>query len=232
LAILKSGKNVFITGPAGSGKTFILSRYIEWLAQAGIIPAVTASTGIAATHLNGITIHSWTGMGVHEDFSENEIKELTKRGYLRQRFLNTQVLVIDEISMLAHYQLDLADRLFRAFKRIDAPFGGIQVVLCGDFSNCRRSSGSQSKKMRILLKEKFLCSRVCSAKKKPVIPEVRDLLTIPESGLNLTLRSVIWKNSTAPAMTNSWRRLTRSEITRSEKESGVTCRAGSMLKFR
>ena len=133
MAILKSGKNVFITGPAGSGKTYLLNRYIDWLAQAGIIPAVTASTGIAATHLNGITIHSWTGMGVHDDLSESDVKELTKRGYLRQRFLRTQVLVIDEISMLAHYQLDLADRLFRAFKRTDAPFGGVQVVLCGDF---------------------------------------------------------------------------------------------------
>ncbi len=133
LRILKSGKNVFITGAAGSGKTFLLNRYIDWLAQGGINAAVTASTGIAATHLNGITIHSWTGMGVHDDLSEAEIKEITKRGYLRQRFLNTQVLVIDEISMLAHYQLDLADRLFRAFKRTDAPFGGVQVVLCGDF---------------------------------------------------------------------------------------------------
>lgn len=133
LAILKSGKNVFITGPAGSGKTYLLNRYIDWLAQAGIIPAVTASTGIAATHLNGITIHSWTGMGVHDDLSESDVKELTKRGYLRQRFLRTQVLVIDEISMLAHFQLDLADRLFRSFKQIDAPFGGVQVVLCGDF---------------------------------------------------------------------------------------------------
>jgi len=111
----------------------VLNRYIKWLVQAGIRIAVTASTGVAATHLDGITIHAWTGMGVHSDLSEAEIKELLKRGYLRQRFLNTQVLIIDEISMLGHCQLDLADRLFRAFKRCDEPFGGIQVVLCGDF---------------------------------------------------------------------------------------------------
>ena len=133
LEILKSGKNAFITGPAGSGKTFLLNRYIDWLKSCGINAAVTASTGVAATHLNGITIHSWTGLGVREELSERDIKELVKRGYLRRRFLGTSVLVIDEVSMLAGYQLDLADQLFRAFKQIDAPFGGVQVVLCGDF---------------------------------------------------------------------------------------------------
>lgn len=133
MAILMSGRNVFITGPAGSGKTFLLNRYIGQLADLGVSVAVTASTGIAATHLNGITIHSWTGMGVREELSGGDIKELVKRGYLRRRFLNTQVLVIDEISMLAHYQLDMADRIFREFKQIDAPFGGVQVVFCGDF---------------------------------------------------------------------------------------------------
>jgi len=133
LEILKSGKNAFITGPAGSGKTFLLNRYIDWLKSCGINAAVTASTGIAATHLNGITIHSWTGLGVREELSDRDIKELTKRSYLRRRFLGTAVLVIDEVSMLGGYQLDLADQLFRAFKQIDAPFGGVQVVLCGDF---------------------------------------------------------------------------------------------------
>jgi hypothetical protein len=133
LEILKSGKNAFITGPAGSGKTFLLNRYIDWLKSCGINAAVTASTGVAATHLNGITIHSWTGLGVREELADRDIKELVKRGYLRRRFLGTSVLVIDEVSMLGGYQLDLADRLFRAFKQIDAPFGGVQVVFCGDF---------------------------------------------------------------------------------------------------
>lgn len=133
LEILKSGKNSFITGPAGSGKTFVLNRYIDWLKAAGVNAAVTASTGVAATHLNGITIHSWTGMGVRDELLPRDAKELVKRGYLRRRFLRTSVLVIDEISMLAGRQLEMADQLFRAFKQIDAPFGGVQVVLCGDF---------------------------------------------------------------------------------------------------
>ncbi|MCU0653260.1 MAG: AAA family ATPase [Candidatus Pacebacteria bacterium] len=131
--ILKSGKNAFITGPAGSGKTYLLNRYIGWLKDCGINAAVTASTGIAATHLGGITLHSWTGLGVREELTESDAKDLVKRGYLRRRFLGNSVLIIDEVSMLAGNQLDLADRLFRLFKQVNAPFGGVQVVLCGDF---------------------------------------------------------------------------------------------------
>ncbi|NCB08925.1 MAG: helicase, partial [Bacteroidia bacterium] len=108
MEILKSGKNAFITGPAGSGKTFVLNRYIDWLKASGANVAVTASTGIAATHLDGITIHSWTGMGVRDSLSKAEVKDLLKRGYLRRRFLRADVLVIDEISMLSRIQLDLA----------------------------------------------------------------------------------------------------------------------------
>lgn len=133
MAILKSGGNVFITGPAGSGKTFALNRYIDWLKMSGANVAITASTGIAATHLNGITFHSWTGMGVRDSLSRAEMKDLLKRGYLRRRFSRVDVLVIDEISMLSRTQLDLADLIFREFKQTDAPFGGIQTVLCGDF---------------------------------------------------------------------------------------------------
>lgn len=133
IAILKSGKNAFVTGPAGSGKTFVLRRYIDWLKDCGANAAICASTGIAATHLDGITIHSWTGMGVRDAVSKSELKDLLKRGYLRRRFSRVQVLIIDEISMLGAAQLDLADLLFREFKQIDAPFGGVQTVFCGDF---------------------------------------------------------------------------------------------------
>nr|MBP9802577.1 AAA family ATPase [Patescibacteria group bacterium] len=63
LDILKMGHNVFLTGAAGAGKTHVLNQYIKLLKQNGIGVAVTASTGIAATHLNGLTIHSWSGIG-------------------------------------------------------------------------------------------------------------------------------------------------------------------------
>ncbi len=131
--ILKRGNNVFITGAAGSGKTFLLNRYIEYLKQNNIGAAITASTGIAATHINGMTIHSWTGLGIRDSLDEQTLKDLKERYYLKSRYKKAEVLVIDEISMLHHYRLDLVDNLFREFKQNTLPFGGAQVILCGDF---------------------------------------------------------------------------------------------------
>jgi len=133
LNILKQGHNAYITGPAGSGKTYLLNQYIEYLADKKVDTAVTASTGIAATHMNGVTIHSWSGMGIKEKITKHDIKDLLKRNYLRDNIMPAKVLIIDEISMLHAWQLDAVDRICRAFKKIEQPFGGIQVILSGDF---------------------------------------------------------------------------------------------------
>ena len=133
LDILKLGKNVFITGPAGSGKTFVLNQYIKYLKSNGVDVAVTASTGIASTHLGGQTIHSWSGLGIRDVLTDRDIDELMQKSYLYKRFERTKVLIIDEISMLHHFRLDLIDWICRQFKRNEKPFGGMQVVLCGDF---------------------------------------------------------------------------------------------------
>ena len=60
--ILKTGTNVFLTGSAGTGKTYVLNQYIQYLRERSVPLAITASTGIAATHINGQTIHSWSGL--------------------------------------------------------------------------------------------------------------------------------------------------------------------------
>lgn len=133
LHILKLGHNVYITGQAGSGKTYLLNSYIDYLKEHGVGVGITASTGIAATHLGGMTIHAWAGIGIADDLSTKEIKEMMKKPYLRSRFASTKVLVIDEVSMLHAHRLDLVDRVCKAFKRCEEPFGGLQVVLCGDF---------------------------------------------------------------------------------------------------
>lgn len=133
LKILKMGHNVYLTGAAGSGKTYTLRNYISYLKEHGIGTAITASTGIAATHLGGMTIHSWSGLGIRDYMREEEIEELQERQYLWKRYENTKVLIIDEISMLHHFRFDLLDKVCRAFKRNDIPFGGLQVILCGDF---------------------------------------------------------------------------------------------------
>src|SRR5581483_9361504 len=133
LTILKMGKNVYLSGPAGSGKTHTLRAYIAYVREKNIEVAVTASTGIAATHLGGMTIHSWSGLGVKDSLSEWDIDMLESKQNLWKRYQATKVLIIDEISMLHHFRFDLLDRLCRSFKRNEAAFGGLQVVLCGDF---------------------------------------------------------------------------------------------------
>lgn len=133
LALLKSGKNVFLTGSAGTGKTYILNQYITYLKERKITVATTASTGIAATHMNGMTIHSWAGIGVKEHLTNNQLASMKDKKYLRDHLEKTNVLIIDEISMLHKTQLNLVNRVLQYFQGNEKPFGGIQVVLCGDF---------------------------------------------------------------------------------------------------
>lgn len=133
LDILKLGHNVYLTGSAGSGKTFLLNTYINFLKSKGVGVGITASTGIAATHINGITIHSWSGLGIRDTLVDKDLLGLSEKKYLVRRFKKTNVLIIDEVSMLHSFRLDLVDRVCKMFKENLRPFGGIQVVLCGDF---------------------------------------------------------------------------------------------------
>lgn len=133
LDILKMGRNVFLTGAAGSGKTHVLEEYVNYLRHHNISAGITASTGVAATHINGITINSWSGIGVRATLSDGDIFDLLSRPYLRKRLTLTDVLVIDEVSMLSSHFLDMLNRLLKTARRSTLPFGGIQVVLVGDF---------------------------------------------------------------------------------------------------
>ncbi|MBV7433723.1 AAA family ATPase [Cardiobacteriaceae bacterium TAE3-ERU3] len=133
LAILKSGRNVFLTGSAGSGKTYCLNQYIDYLQERQVAVAITASTGIAATHMNGMTIHSWSGIGIRDALNDAQLKALSDKQYMRKKMDMVQVLIIDEISMLHRRQFELVNRVLQHFKGNELPFGGIQVVFSGDF---------------------------------------------------------------------------------------------------
>ncbi|MBI4407898.1 MAG: AAA family ATPase [Candidatus Kerfeldbacteria bacterium] len=133
LEYLQAGRNVLLTGPAGSGKTYLLNQFISLARKAGKKVAVTASTGIAATHLGGTTIHSWSGLGIADRIDEYALDALLQKEYLHTRFTNTDILIIDEISMFDAPRLDSVDLILRAMRDTDLPFGGIQVVLSGDF---------------------------------------------------------------------------------------------------
>jgi len=133
LDILKTGRNVFLTGAAGSGKTYVLRKYIEYLKELGANAGITASTGIAATHMGGVTIHSWSGVGIKDSLSKSDIAEIAEKKHIRNKIKNASVLIIDEISMLHHFRLDLIEKIIKEVKNSEEPFGGMQVIFCGDF---------------------------------------------------------------------------------------------------
>ena len=131
LEIMMSGENVLLTGPAGSGKTYVLGEFIKRAKKTGKKVAVTATTGLAASHLGGTTIHAWSGLGIHDTLPHRFAEGLTQSR--RDIMTATDVLIIDEVSMLHDYRLDLVDMAAQAVRGNEQPFGGIQVILCGDF---------------------------------------------------------------------------------------------------
>lgn len=132
LEIMLSGESVLLTGPAGAGKTFVLNQFIKLAKAEGKHVSVTATTGLAATHLGGTTIHSWSGMGVSDELPPRFADHVAKGR--REIIEKTDVLIIDEISMLHDFRLDMVDEACRLVrKKPDAPFGGIQLIMSGDF---------------------------------------------------------------------------------------------------
>lgn len=131
LEILLGGESALLTGPAGTGKTYLLNQFIRLSKNAGKHVSVTATTGLAATHLGGTTIHSWSGIGVQDKLPDGFVERLAKgRKDIIQK---TDILIIDEISMLHDYRLDMIDWVCRLVRERDEPFGGIQVIMSGDF---------------------------------------------------------------------------------------------------
>ena len=133
LQILKTGVNVFLTGEPGSGKTYTINEYVWYLRQAGIEVAITASTGIAATHLGGMTIHLWSGIGIRRDLDKYDLDRISNNEYVAKRIRRAKVLIIDEISMLLPNMLTMVDAICKEVKQNREPFGGLQVIFVGDF---------------------------------------------------------------------------------------------------
>ena len=129
------GTSGLISGSAGNGKSFLLKRVIEILRERGLRVAVCASTGIAAQNLmsGANTIHSFVGPGWNnkiEDFKRNLVR------YRRnvKRWKETQVLIIDEISMLSPELFEKFEHMARIARNCDLLFGGLQVICCGDWA--------------------------------------------------------------------------------------------------
>jgi ATP-dependent DNA helicase PIF1 len=133
LKVLKTGANVFLTGEPGSGKSHTTREYIAYLKSCGIEPAVTASTGIAATHIHGMTIHAWSGLGAQSSLSGYQKEALLEKEYLVKRIRSTTTLIIDEISMISREVFESVSDICRHIRGSELPFGGIQIVVVGDF---------------------------------------------------------------------------------------------------
>ncbi len=129
---MMEGQSVFLTGAPGVGKTYVLNEFIRRATRAGKNVAVTASTGIAATHIGGTTIHSWSGLGIKDLLTEWDYERLKSTDKLIKRYNAADVLVIDEVSMLHGIRLDMVNQVAKLLRKNDAPFGGLQVVLVGD----------------------------------------------------------------------------------------------------
>ncbi len=133
LEVLKTGGSVFLTGEPGSGKTYVINEYIRYLKNAGVGVAVTASTGIAATHIGGMTIHSWSGIGIKRNLSKYAIDRIATTERIAKRIRKTAVLILDEVSMIDGETLETVSRVCQEVKQDEKPFGGLQVVVVGDF---------------------------------------------------------------------------------------------------
>jgi ATP-dependent DNA helicase PIF1 len=130
-----SGSNLFLTGPAGVGKSYLLRFIIQELERRHPKAiAVTAPTGIAASHVQGQTIHSWAGIGLGKGSRDSLLQKVMNNHAACERWRKAEVLLLDEVSMLDSYLMEVLDMIGRSVRGEPAKaFGGLQIILCGDF---------------------------------------------------------------------------------------------------
>ncbi len=130
---LEDGENIFISGSAGTGKSYLLQYLKANYSDSGL--HITASTGIAAVHVGGQTLHSWAAIGLGNLPAEQIIENLfsAKFSRVRRKLKLAKMLAIDEISMISAPVFDLINELLKAVRQDERPFGGLQLILFGDF---------------------------------------------------------------------------------------------------
>ncbi|CAN0109584.1 unnamed protein product [Pylaiella littoralis] len=132
--VVENQKSIFFTGCAGTGKSLVLNRILTRLAEAGVSGVFpTATTGLAACQVKGTTLQQFAGIGKARGSGEEVLKVVEKRPDAVRRWKAVQVLIVDEISMLDADTFDALEYVARSLRGVQAPFGGIRLVLSGDF---------------------------------------------------------------------------------------------------
>lgn len=131
----KQGKNIFITGPGGTGKSFLIKQMVKWSSINGKRISVCALTGCAAVLLecNAKTIHSWSSIGLGKTPVDKLAYRISRNSKKLYKWKNTDILIVDEVSMMSKKIFELLDSLGKTLRHNDKPFGGIQLVFSGDF---------------------------------------------------------------------------------------------------
>ena len=138
---IMSGKNAFITGFAGSGKSYLIEHICTNLKENKKSYAKTAMTGCAAILIDGYTLHSTLGIGLGKGEPKDLLKRIRRREGLLPMLLNLNVLIIDEVSMLSDELFDKIAQLFKLIHDSDKPFGKLQIILIGDMSQLKPVEG-------------------------------------------------------------------------------------------
>ena len=133
--ITKELKNIFLTGPPGSGKSWLTNKYIDFWKKKYMKVAITASTGIASKIINGTTIHSWSGINIINDSDTfDTVYERVKSNRKKvKEWKSTDILVIDEISLIDIKTFDILNHIGQRIRNNSKPFGGIKLFIVGDF---------------------------------------------------------------------------------------------------
>lgn len=139
LQVLKSQENVFLTGAAGSGKSFLLTHYLGAIRKAldeggGKRVPILASTGAAAILVGGRTFHSFFGLGIMEGGISQTVERASADKRVRKRLNNNECVIIDEVSMLSGSTLRAAEAIARKTRESSSPWGGLRVIAVGDFA--------------------------------------------------------------------------------------------------
>lgn len=185
MGFLNSRKNVFLTGAPGTGKSHLIRFFLQKKIPQ---PPVLASTGAAAILVGGRTFHSFFGLGLMQGGPRATLEKALKNSRLKSRIRKTEELVIDEVSMLSHETLDVAEKICRAIRACEEPWGGIRIVAVGDFAQLPPVSKGKNKQWAFLgeawARSQFQCIELKEAHRQEDLDFIRLLAKIRNSEID------------------------------------------------